>query len=194
MTKNPGTENLGRPGGGRLGRLSLAAFLFFAFAASTFGATRHVANNGIDGAGCGTAASPCRTITQGIANATEGDTVMVGPGRYGDLNRNGSLGEPQEETPEPGCDCALAVNKGVVLISSDGAAATVIDSRSVAVANTVVDQRQRRGVRPAGPWLHRDELRGLQRLRDHGSPEPTSMSAATRSSPSTRLALSASWP
>lgn len=74
----------------------------------------------------------------GIAVAAAGDTVLVGPGRYGDLNRNGTLGETQEETPEAGCDCALAVSKGVVLISSDGAAATVIDFRSVAVSNAVV--------------------------------------------------------
>src|SRR5262249_55607768 len=94
----------------------------------------YVANNGVDGPGCGPTESPCRSIGQAIARAVSGDSIIVGPGRYGDLNANGVLGEPGEENPDafsPGCGCMLGINKGVRLISSDGAAETVIDARTI---------------------------------------------------------------
>ena len=43
--------------------------------------------------------APCRSISRGIANAADGDTIVVGPGRYGDLDRDGTLSEPNEEGP-----------------------------------------------------------------------------------------------
>ena len=62
--------------------------------------TRRVANNGVDSASCGTSANPCRSITQAIANAADGDRIVVGPGTYGDLNNDGVLGNsPGEENP-----------------------------------------------------------------------------------------------
>jgi hypothetical protein len=98
-------------------------------------ATQYVANNGIDSPACGSIQDPCRTISRGIANAQNGDRIIVGPGRYGDLNRNGVLGETGEETG--GCPgggggpsklCVLDISKSVQVQSRDGSAATVIDA------------------------------------------------------------------
>jgi hypothetical protein len=96
-------------------------------------ATRYVAANGTDAPECGlTLATACRSITRAIALAAVNDTIIVGPGRYGDLNRNGALGDISgEETGSPGCGCVLSINKNVIVISSAGAAATIIDGRSV---------------------------------------------------------------
>ena len=125
----------------RIGMLAVA--LLVAVAPLTFGGTIYVADNiGADGAGCGASATtPCRSISQAIANAVAGDTIVVGPGRYGDLNRNGVLGEPGEETgytTPPSCACVLLVNKQVILISSAGAAVTMIDGSSVDVIQNVL--------------------------------------------------------
>jgi hypothetical protein len=98
---------------------------------ATQAATLYVANNALDGAGCGTQANPCRSISRAIANAAPGDTIIVGPGKYGDLDGDGVIGEPGEETGSPGCGCMLSVNKSVNLVSSNGAAATVIDATTV---------------------------------------------------------------
>lgn len=98
-----------------------------AFAATTL----HVANNGIDSALCGGAESPCRTISRAISNASAGDEIAVGPGRYGDLNGNGSFNDPGDEAAEvafPGCICMIKINKSVSIHSTDGAASTVLDA------------------------------------------------------------------
>jgi hypothetical protein len=89
-----------------------------------------VANNGVDSATCGAETAPCRSVTRGIARAAEGDTIMVGPGRYGDLNGNGIFGETGEEHGEPGfgCFCMIQVNKRVTLVSRTGAFTTVLDA------------------------------------------------------------------
>ena len=115
-----------------------AVATFLAFTGFARGATLYVANNGVDVVGCGAKASPCRSISQAIANAVAGDKIIVGPGRYGDLQLNGVLGETGEETPAPGCGCMLALNKAVSLTSSDGAAATMIDGRFLSVGATVL--------------------------------------------------------
>jgi hypothetical protein len=61
--------------------------------------------------------------------------VLVGPGRYGDVNDDNALGDPGDEpgtcvTP-PAVDafwtCLIEVDKAVNLLSRDGAAATIID-------------------------------------------------------------------
>jgi hypothetical protein len=76
-------------------------------------ATLSVANNGLDSDTCGASAAPCRSISQAIAHANEGDTLMVGPGRYGDLNGNRILGEEGEEPAAFGnpCSCMIHLNK-----------------------------------------------------------------------------------
>jgi parallel beta-helix repeat protein len=122
-----------------LQRSILAAVLLLAWPSLVHGATRYVADNGADGPFCGhTAAAACRSISQAMALAAVGDTILVGPGRYGDLNRNGVLGETGEETGAPGCGCVLAINKNVIIVSSVGAAVTVIDARYVDVATNVL--------------------------------------------------------
>jgi hypothetical protein len=102
-------------------------------------ATLQVANNGADAEGCGTAQSPCRSISRAIADAAPGDTIVVGPGVYGgDLDADMTVGEPGEETGSPGCGCMLSVNKPVSVISRDGAGSTVIDARAQDVATNVL--------------------------------------------------------
>jgi copper-binding protein NosD len=118
----------------------LAAALVVALPGFAAGATRYVANTGSDGPSCGLdAATACRSITQAIANANPGDTILVGPGRYGDINGNGFLGDiAGEETGSPGCGCMLSLNKNVIVVSSAGAAATIVDARSVDVRTNVL--------------------------------------------------------
>lgn len=93
-----------------------------------------VAGSGTDGGACGAASAPCRSISQAIANAVDGDTISVGPGYYGDLDRDGTWDEPGEELGDanPSCDCVVEVDKRVTLISRDGAASTVIDGNGSA--------------------------------------------------------------
>lgn len=94
-------------------------------------ATRYVANNGTDSTACGTEADPCRSITQTIANASAGDTILVGPGLYGDLTdgESGNLPDgtfPGEETPPPGSLARIVVNKPVTIESTHGSGATFL--------------------------------------------------------------------
>jgi hypothetical protein len=93
------------------------------------GNTLYVANNGIDSPTCGALASPCRSISQGIFNATAGDTLLVKPGRYGDLNFDGVLASPGEESGQatPGSLGGIRVSKSLTILSTAGADATVID-------------------------------------------------------------------
>ena len=88
----------------------------------------YVANNGFDSATCGDRDSPCRSVSQGISNADTGDRIVVGPGRYGDLNRNGVFGEPGEEFAQ-GVGMITA-DKSVEILSSDGPLATILDATS----------------------------------------------------------------
>jgi hypothetical protein len=97
-------------------------------AGASSAATLFVANNGVDSATCGAAANPCRSISRAIANASAHDRIVVGPGRYGDLNGNGILGEPGEETGGLGCSCLVYVGKPLTLESEEGAAATVLET------------------------------------------------------------------
>ena len=78
--------------------LALVSLLLVGWSGIVLANTLSVANNGLDSATCGSSAAPCRSISQAIANASEGDTIVVGPGRYGDLNGNRIFGEVGEET------------------------------------------------------------------------------------------------
>jgi hypothetical protein len=85
--------------------------------------TVYVASNGLDGPACGTAAEPCRSINRGLAAAADGNTVLVGPGFYGDLGADGMFTEPGDESTGGACaDCMILVAKRVALVSRDGAA------------------------------------------------------------------------
>lgn len=90
--------------------------------------TIRVASNGDDTSPCGDRGDPCRSISHGIFNAVPGDTVLVGPGRYGDLNGDGSLGGVGEETGDFSNSAILHVDTAVRIISTHGAAVTVIDA------------------------------------------------------------------
>jgi hypothetical protein len=91
--------------------------------------TLYIANNGVDSPTCGAQTTPCRSISQGIANATAGDTVLVKPGRYGDLDFDGVLASPGEESgpATPGSTGGVRITKPLTILSTAGAEATVID-------------------------------------------------------------------
>ena len=100
----------------------------------------YVANNGSDVAACGAQTRPCRSITRAMANAASGSIIVVGPGRYGDLNGDGKFDVPGEEQPQnreysaPSggppvtLNCVVCIVKPIQIVSSYGAEATVIDA------------------------------------------------------------------
>lgn len=124
----------------RHGRAAALAILGLTASASTpMAATVLVANEGVDSAACGRKAAPCRSISRGITNALAGDTIVVGPGHYGDLNGNGTLGEPGEESPSPDIFPAMIkIDKRLSVVSRDGASTTVIDARGAIGVTYVV--------------------------------------------------------
>jgi parallel beta-helix repeat protein len=87
-----------------------------------------VAVTGVDGPTCGGKATPCRSIARTIANAVAGDAIVVGPGRYGDLDGDAVLGEVGEEPAPAGETSMLVIDKPLTVTSRDGALATVIDA------------------------------------------------------------------
>jgi parallel beta-helix repeat protein len=97
--------------------------------------TLHVANNGMDIPTCGARASPCRSISQAHALALEGDTILVGPGRYGDLNRDGDFNDPGDEQSD-GCVVCLS-RPGIRVLSEQGAAVTLIDATGTRFTDAV---------------------------------------------------------
>jgi hypothetical protein len=117
-------------------RPTLALGLAAALAAGSAGAeTIHVANDALDADGCGAKSAPCRSITRGIAEAAAGDTILVGPGRYGDLDRDGVYGETGEEN---GVGGVIDLTKAVRVFSTDGADATVIEAGGISGVETYV--------------------------------------------------------
>jgi len=90
-------------------------------------ATVLVAVNGVDGAACGTKAAPCRSIGEAIDRAAPGDTISVGPGRYGDLDNDGTLAGPGEETGSAAVGPGIFILKRLTVLSRDGAGETVLD-------------------------------------------------------------------
>jgi Periplasmic copper-binding protein (NosD) len=97
---------------------------------ATAGGKVLVANDGLDGPDCGSRVAPCRSINQAIAQAADGATIVVGPGRYG----------PSEEQPPLGecTDCLIAVAKRVTIVARDGAGATIIDAAGAHVDGVVM--------------------------------------------------------
>jgi hypothetical protein len=140
--------------------IKLAFSLFATAGVAQAGAIIHVANNGLDGAGCGTAASPCRSISAGIAAAAEGDTIAVHPGLYGELDNDGALGSQGEEAGDYGG--VIALNKRVTVISIGGAAVTSIrgiEGRSIVRISASGAQF---GAANAGFTLNRTNLWGVE--------------------------------
>lgn len=114
-------------------RVSAALCSIF-FVPAAFAAHLHVESYGLDTNTCGPS-DPCRSISMAIQRASAGDVISVGPGIYGDLNQNGVLGEPGEETGEIGfgCNCVVKVDKAVTILSTQGAKVTRIYASSVSV-------------------------------------------------------------
>jgi hypothetical protein len=107
----------------------LSAALVLALTQAASAATWITSVTGTDSPSCGTKTAPCRSISRAIANASAGDTVLVGPGFYGDLNNNGDFSDPGDEAAEGGggCSCMIKLDKPLTLKSRDGANVTVID-------------------------------------------------------------------
>jgi parallel beta-helix repeat protein len=89
----------------------------------------HVGSNGVDNSTCGDPAQPCRSITRAVQHAQPGDTILVGPGLYGDINRDRDFLDPGDEAADPtGRFCVVCIFKRVRILSTDGADATRIES------------------------------------------------------------------
>jgi hypothetical protein len=111
----------------RLGvSIILGALFMLVLSGPAPAATWLVANNGTDAPGCGSTTA-CRSITQAIANAAAGDKIVVGPGRYGDLNGNGHLTDPGDENSTV-AGKLIVIGKSVTITSRDGAGTTMLTS------------------------------------------------------------------
>jgi hypothetical protein len=161
-------------------------------ASSWNGRTWSVAANGLDAINCGTLAAPCRSITQAIANAADGDTILVRPGLYGDLNKDGVLGGPGEERG-PSFFGAVELNKRVRLLSTGGADVTTINPNGAGFISgiAIVASGAQFGERGAGFTVTGSNAHGIQTgdvanvliagniLRGNGQrPDPTSIVGA----------------
>jgi len=122
-------------------RLSSLGFMLLlaAGSAATQAAQWQVSGHGLDTDACNSSA-PCRSISEAIRRAKAGDTIVVLPGLYGDLNRDGVLAGPGEESGEIdyGCHCVVKVDKAVTIYSFGGAQLTRIDVRRFAELGTLV--------------------------------------------------------
>ena len=135
-------------------------------------ATRYVTNDGVDSSSCGSTSDHAyRSISQGIENASDGDTILVGAGRYGDLNGNGDYSDPGDEHPmNTGEDvsCIVCITKSVTILSYSGTAATTIEGGGEyqSVVQPLVDRvtfgAKNQGFTIAGGlygfWLHEQGL------------------------------------
>jgi hypothetical protein len=99
----------------------------------------HVGPDGTDSPTCGSEFDKCRSISQGIKNARPWATVNVHPGIYGDINGNGVIGEPGEESGGPDCDCMIHVDKLVRLSSYNGTDTVVIEARTTDLTAIRID-------------------------------------------------------
>jgi hypothetical protein len=116
--------------------LAVALALAWLTASAATAATWRVANNGSDSPTCGGSNAPCRTISQAILNANPGDTIIVGPGLYGDVNNDGDLLDPGEENSGVSGKM-IAVGKALTIVSSDGALSTSLRTPSSLVGVSI---------------------------------------------------------
>jgi hypothetical protein len=125
--------NIGRPSGLHSALISLIAILNFSNAHATT-ASLLVTNYGTDSSSCGSSTTPCRSISQAIANASDGETIWVGAGHYGNVNGDPGFAEPGDEHVQALSNyfdypsCMVCVTKAVHIFSLAGSAATTIDS------------------------------------------------------------------
>jgi hypothetical protein len=96
-------------------------------------ATLEAANDGVDSAACGSPKSPCRSISQAIENASDGDTIEVGAGRYGSISGSADFTGPGDEHPQQlgtrdaYSGCVVCITKALHIFSLHGAATTIIE-------------------------------------------------------------------
>jgi hypothetical protein len=110
-----------------------STFMLFS-AAHAAGNVFYVTNDGTDSAACGAQANACRSISQGIANATDGDTILVGAGKYGNISGSASYTGPGDEHPQfnvTATACIVCINKAVSIYSLHGPSVTVIEGTPV---------------------------------------------------------------
>jgi hypothetical protein len=123
---------------------ALGAAIITVGSASASSATLDVTNDGADSATCGAQTKPCRTISQAIDNAADGDSIEVGAGTYGNLSGDPNFAGPGDEHAQTGNipqqGCIVCINKGVHIYSLHGAAVTVIQSIPSAFPSTVMIQ------------------------------------------------------
>jgi hypothetical protein len=108
---------------------ALSAAIIFGNVTPAAAASFNVANDGADSATCGAETSPCRSISQAITNASDGDTIVVGAGLYGNISGNPNFGGPGDEQPSRPFltqGCIICVTKAVRIFSIHGAAVTII--------------------------------------------------------------------
>lgn len=127
-------------------RLSILAVTLFmcGFGAikpmTAYGEVLRVENYGADSTMCGSKDNPCRSLSQAILNARDGDKLLVGPGRYGNLNGDADLDDLGEEAAKPFCGSVsgagiICVDKRISIRSTHGAAVTVLDAGGVDMAD-----------------------------------------------------------
>lgn len=132
--------------------LALAAIALAAAGATAEAATLWASNVGTDSSTCGSSAKPCRSISQAMVNATDGDTILVGPGHYGDVNGDGNFTGPGDEQPDPAAGtvfslnvplgCIVCITKALHVYSTAGAALTFIEANaSTGIGSTVMLER-----------------------------------------------------
>ena len=111
---------------------ALSAAIVMCGVASATSATLRVTNDGADSATCGAPTKPCRTVSQAIENAADGDSIEVGAGLYGNVSGDPNFGGPGDEHAQMGLDpsqgCIICINKGVHIYSLHGAAVTIIQA------------------------------------------------------------------
>jgi hypothetical protein len=124
---------------------ALCVTILMAGVASATSATLNVTNDGADSAACGASTKPCRTISQAIENAADGDSIEVGAGTYGNLSGDPNFAGPGDEHAQMSINgssgCIICVNKGVHIYSLHGAAVTIIQAiPSTPFSSTVLIQ------------------------------------------------------
>lgn len=123
---------------------ALGAALLISGIDTAVAATLEVANDGVDSAACGSQKTPCRSISQAIENATDGDTIEVGAGLYGDISGSADFTGPGDEHPQQlgtrdaYAGCIVCVTKALHIFSLHGAATTIIEGLSSAQFSSTV--------------------------------------------------------
>jgi len=119
----------------RYSSAAIVCTLMLSSIASAAGKNIYVTNDGTDSASCGTQANACRSISQGLENAVDGDTILVGAGRYGNISGSASYSGAGDEHPQlfsrasfdDVTGCIICIQKAVSIYSLHGPSVTVIE-------------------------------------------------------------------